>query len=1466
MALVEELVRTVGDFVRGQRLLWQRLAGDYGLLRRGLREAVDNQATVALQGCWDALKDQDVPRVIAHYYYYRQSREVDSDRLARNARALVATALVAAWAKQSPPSRKSVEQAEDWARQAAELLGGAVGGGAPRSLASSLNWTTGMEPAELIEKIYQHLAGEGYEVTGARHWSLYWVGASRAERRLRVPVACLVRGRGHLGDLYLELLAAGPDGLIEDPEMALWPVGGSFLETLEQARQGVKGAFSWRFAFRQPQSVGQVPLVGDSAGGAAAVGFRLLAQGQPYDTGCLIVAGNDGGRLRAVGEEREKLAAAVNGGIRRAVVAPETELLQTDRERLAERGLAIVERTTVEEACQFASDLPRQLIGYFRLLEEAPDGEAPPYLAGRKPSELYVEPDLVVRVKRVREEPPGRQGREAAGEQAGPSRLPETALEVGEVYPYGFRVEEADERLAWQRVRQRMEGVQRAVVVLGPPGQGKTQLVRMTARELARQAREALEEQREAFDRVPLPVVLRCQALAEEKIPANVSAEDELRARIQGLLRAAGASEEVARHLAAHCHEARCWLFLDALDEVAEPERLEAFWGVLRQWQTRVVLTSRPYAYQGGLPFQPLECRLAPLVSRQTRALVERWYAGDSGRANSLLETLRSSAGLEQMGQNPLLLTLVCWLAEDREITPDLSRSQLSEWMVRDLLSLDRNGSLDPVRLRGSQLLPLVREIGWRWFEANQGKKALPHDQLRDWIENSNRRPPVKGPAGNLSATEKAERIIEELCSEKRFLTLFEWNRQPAYVFPHRSILEFLAGAELAEKLKSDRDGEWWDFVDRMAWDPDWEGVLLFAAGQLGERANELARRLLQGKDDIFRHRLALAAMCLAEAPAGVREGGLVDSITNEVWNFCHSKSARVSDKPDHLRKAWAAAARLDGRVGNRSLVEELEDRIRQGDERSIHLAGIVEPSVRQGNLIPALLAALKGQEEVVRWAAAQALGKLGAAAAHPEVIPALLAALKDQDHLVRWAAAEAIGELGGAAAHPEVIPALLAALKGQEEVVRWAAAQALGKLGAAAAHPEVIPALLAALKDRDWWVRRAAAEALGELGEAAAAHPEVIPALLAALKDRDWRVRRAAAEALGELGEAAAAHPKVIPALLAALKDRDWRVRRAAAEALGELGEAAAGHPDVIPALLAALKDGDWWVRRAAAEALGKLGEAAASHPKVIPALLAALKDQEQLVRWAAAEAIGELGEAAAAHPKVIPALLAALKHRERRVREAAAEALAKLGEAAASHPEVIPALLAALKDQDQLVRRAAAEALGKLGEAAAAHPKVIPTLLAALKDQEELVRWAAAQAIGKLGEAAAAHPKVIPALLAALKDQDQWVRFAAAEAIGKLGEAAAAHPGVLPALLVATEVQDSGVRSVAVNALGNFGATVASRREVVAAMYAIYQTDSDLAEGALALWDRQGLRIFLRRRGFSVCTLTELAQRSRT
>jgi HEAT repeat protein len=94
------------------------------------------------------------------------------------------------------------------------------------------------------------------------------------------------------------------------------------------------------------------------------------------------------------------------------------------------------------------------------------------------------------------------------------------------------------------------------------------------------------------------------------------------------------------------------------------------------------------------------------------------------------------------------------------------------------------------------------------------------------------------------------------------------------------------------------------------------------------------------------------------------------------------------------------------------------------------------------------------------------------------EAVPALIAALKDQDGVVRSSAADALGRMGG-----EAVPALIAALKDQDGVVRRFAADALGRMGAAA--KEAAPALIAALKDQDGVVRNSAADALGQIATA---------------------------------------------------------------------------------------------------------------------------------------------------------------------------------------------------------------------------------------------------------------------------------------------------------------------------------------------------------------------------------------------
>lgn len=190
---------------------------------------------------------------------------------------------------------------------------------------------------------------------------------------------------------------------------------------------------------------------------------------------------------------------------------------------------------------------------------------------------------------------------------------------------------------------------------------------------------------------------------------------------------------------------------------------------------------------------------------------------------------------------------------------------------------------------------------------------------------------------------------------------------------------------------------------------------------------------------------------------------------------------------------------------------------------------------------VPALFAALSDASEPVRWAAAQALHRLGLQA---DDVPRLGAALGNDDPYVRSFAAWSLGGLGPAAA--PALPALVEAYRREEREGRGAAVAALAALGplAAPALRDLIEGLGNPANHRRWNTARA----LGRLG--AAAKPAV-PALVRALSDRNEHVRLYVAQALGRLGVDAA---EAVPALQAAARDEDANVRREAQNALRKI------------------------------------------------------------------------------------------------------------------------------------------------------------------------------------------------------------------------------------------------------------------------------------------------------------------------
>jgi HEAT repeat protein len=162
------------------------------------------------------------------------------------------------------------------------------------------------------------------------------------------------------------------------------------------------------------------------------------------------------------------------------------------------------------------------------------------------------------------------------------------------------------------------------------------------------------------------------------------------------------------------------------------------------------------------------------------------------------------------------------------------------------------------------------------------------------------------------------------------------------------------------------------------------------------------------------------------------------------------------------------------------------------------------------------LLLSLAAPEPKDRRYAVGALAEIGSAAT--EAVPAVIAALRDTDEVVRAGAAAALGKIGPAAA--ETVPALIAALGDADKMVRRSAAGTLEHIGPPAA--EAVPALLVtALADFDTDVCQSAAEAIGQA---------VMPALALAVQSVDWGLRTSPTEALKVIGSAG------VPSLIAAL------------------------------------------------------------------------------------------------------------------------------------------------------------------------------------------------------------------------------------------------------------------------------------------------------------------------------------------
>jgi HEAT repeat protein len=359
------------------------------------------------------------------------------------------------------------------------------------------------------------------------------------------------------------------------------------------------------------------------------------------------------------------------------------------------------------------------------------------------------------------------------------------------------------------------------------------------------------------------------------------------------------------------------------------------------------------------------------------------------------------------------------------------------------------------------------------------------------------------------------------------------------------------------------------------------------------------------------------------------------------------------------------------------------------------------------------------------------------------QTIASLIAALRDDNDIIRWTAVDALSKLNG----PEAVRGLIIALKDVEEYVRVSARSALkaadpSSLMAAfhltsldmrlpiieilcdMADAQTISFLAEAMRDNVPEIRSAAVRGLGKIG----AH--AVPTLIAALEDRK-AARREIVETLGEIRDL-----RSVPILIKALKNSDPEIQIASARSLGQIGNISA-----IPDLIETLGDTDYSISKAAKYALFSIGRSA------VPNLVEVMKSTEPRIRAAGAELLGSTDD-----ERAMPVLIDAAGDKDPLVRKSVVEALGNLRSELA-----IPTLHQCLLDDDVNIRLAAVESFRLIKGAAA-----VSALQVALHDKDARVRTEAARRLGWLKD-----PVAVTALLHALNDEEATVRDSADEAL---------------------------------------------------------------------------------------------------
>ncbi|KAF5412792.1 MAG: hypothetical protein C5S47_00625 [Candidatus Methanogasteraceae archaeon] len=358
---------------------------------------------------------------------------------------------------------------------------------------------------------------------------------------------------------------------------------------------------------------------------------------------------------------------------------------------------------------------------------------------------------------------------------------------------------------------------------------------------------------------------------------------------------------------------------------------------------------------------------LSDFATRITREphYIETWFTNAAGSiiddtvsSGGFIRELRNKPQIQGLTQNPLLLSLICSLYQEKNLTIPARRSQIYEKAV--------NYMLGEWRARHSRQQP---EEGWiiaktelleelAYHLSCEGKEIFSLRELRDKIEEY-----LRGERGTDFRDIRALDLIKELSEEDGIIQKLS-REGDKYLFLHRTFQEYLTASYLNQVLQKDQS-EGITLTKTHFWEYDWHETLSLLTGLMDDPI-PLLQAIGDEKDDIFSSMLLLAGRCIAECEADSQP--LIAEMINSIYTLWHSYPSL-----GFIKSTVVALGQANSQMSE------------------------------------CLQKALNHEDSYVRWQAAAALGEIGG----PEAVEALIQALNHEDSYVRRRAAAALGEIG---------------------------------------------------------------------------------------------------------------------------------------------------------------------------------------------------------------------------------------------------------------------------------------------------------------------------------------------------------------------------------------------------------------------------------------------------------------------